>query len=87
MRNKRIFITGGTGNFGKSILRHYSGFNENDFVLLSPDPDKLKKEFPSIIYGEDFFAIYGLYSRHGMYYPPYNFIPDINYSEFLDNFI
>ena len=48
---------------------------------------RLKNEFPFPIYVNDFFAIYGLYSRHGMYYPPYNFIPDINYSEFLDNFI
>jgi hypothetical protein len=49
--------------------------------------EKLLNNFPSIIYMEDFFVIYGLYSRHGMYYPPYNFIPDINYSEFINNFI
>lgn len=30
--------------------------------------------------------IYGLYSRHGEFYPPYNFIPDFNFSEFCDNF-
>ena len=52
MRNKRLFITGGTGNFGKSILRHCSVFNENDFVILSPDPDTLKREFPSLLNGK-----------------------------------
>lgn len=30
--------------------------------------------------------IYGLYSRHGKFYPPYNFVPDIEYREFLYNF-
>jgi len=46
---------------------------------------KLINDFPSFIYMENFFVIYGLYSRHGMYYPPFNIIPDINYSEFLYN--
>ena len=49
--------------------------------------NKLKNKLPSFVYEDDFFIIYGLYSRHGMYYPPYNIIPDINYSEFIDNFI
>jgi len=48
---------------------------------------RLKNELPSFIYRDAFFIIYGLYSRHGMYYPPYNIIPDINYYEFVDNFI
>jgi hypothetical protein len=30
--------------------------------------------------------VYGLYSRHGEFYPPYNFIPDINYGELIENF-
>ena len=37
------------------------------------------------IYGAPFTFIYGLYSRHGRFYPPYNFVPDINYSEFVKN--
>lgn len=48
---------------------------------------RLLNDFPSDIYMDDFFAIYGLYSRHGMFYPPFNIIPDINYSEFLYNFL
>ena len=30
--------------------------------------------------------VYGLYSRHGEFYPPYNAIPDVNYSELIENF-
>ena len=38
-----------------------------------------------IIFKEPFVYVYGLYSRHGRFYPPYNFIPDINYHEFFQN--
>lgn len=41
---------------------------------------------PDAIYFARFVYIYGLYSRHGQFYPPYNAIPDINYKEFMDNF-
>jgi hypothetical protein len=37
------------------------------------------------IYGEPFIFMYGLYSRHGRFYPPYDLIPDIQYGEFLQN--
>ena len=30
--------------------------------------------------------VYGLYSRHGGFYPPYNFIPDYNFRELFYNF-
>jgi len=39
---------------------------------------------PKIFRGP-FIFIYGLYSRHGRFYPPYNFIPDIHYGEFIQN--
>lgn len=29
--------------------------------------------------------VYGLHSRHGQFYPPYNFIPDYNFRELLYN--
>lgn len=31
----------------------------------------------------DFVHIYGLYSRHGRFYPPYNFFPDIDWHSLL----
>lgn len=48
MRNKRIFITGGTGFFGKSLIRHCRELKMNDIVILSCEPEKLIKEFPSL---------------------------------------
>lgn len=35
---------------------------------------------------DDFTHIYGLYSRHGKFYPPFMAIPDINWREMLHNF-
>ena len=40
---------------------------------------------PISIYLKPFTFVYGLYSRHGYFYPPYNFVPDINYGEFIQN--
>jgi hypothetical protein len=40
---------------------------------------------PSKIYEEPFVFVYGLYSRHGRFYPPYNFLPDVNYKELIQN--
>lgn len=38
---------------------------------------------PHHIFDKEYFLIYGLYSRHGRFYPPYNFIPDINFKDFV----
>lgn len=40
---------------------------------------------PAEIYVKPFALVYGLYSRHGRFYPPFNFVPDIEYGEFSDN--
>lgn len=39
----------------------------------------------SKFYAEPFTFVYGLYSRHGRFYPPYDSIPDINYGELIQN--
>lgn len=38
------------------------------------------------IYRKAFRPVYGLYSRHGMAYPPFNIIPDFNWNEAWANF-
>jgi hypothetical protein len=48
-------------------------------------PMRWYKEPAESIYIEPFTFVYGLYSRHGMFYPPYNFIPDIHYGELVQN--
>ncbi|AMM51671.1 hypothetical protein TH61_11455 [Rufibacter sp. DG15C] len=38
------------------------------------------------VYATKFMYVYGLYSRHGKFYPPYNFIPDLHWGELVYNF-
>jgi hypothetical protein len=45
------------------------------------------QEPPNKKYIHPFTYIYGLYSRHGKFFPPYNFIPDVNYQELAQNFL
>ncbi|HEX9205115.1 MAG TPA: transglutaminase domain-containing protein [Candidatus Deferrimicrobiaceae bacterium] len=45
------------------------------------------KPLPNDIYKKPFTFIYGLYSRHGRFYHPYNFVPDINYKELMQNIL
>jgi hypothetical protein len=40
---------------------------------------------PLAIYRDTFTFVYGLYSRHGQFYAPYNFVPDVNYGELVQN--
>ena len=50
------------------------------------DASNFEKEPPYPIYTEDHHFIYGLYSRHGKFFKPYNFIPDYNLRGLLYNF-
>lgn len=36
-------------------------------------------------YKRDFFFFYGLYSRHGRFYPPFTPVPDIRWDQFMAN--
>lgn len=58
-----------------SVRRIQEGFS---YITWAVQP-------PAAIYRNSFIVVYGLYSRHGMFYPPYNFIPDVNYSELVQN--
>jgi hypothetical protein len=45
---------------------------------------KVRDRLPEI-YGAPFTWVYGLYSRHGRFYPPYNAVPDVNWGELAQN--
>jgi len=60
-----------------------------DLASVRQDPHRkwnsaVKDPLPEI-YGAPFTWIYGLYSRHGRFYPPYDPVPDVNWSEFAQN--
>jgi hypothetical protein len=40
---------------------------------------------PPDFYAQPFIAVYGLYSRHGQFYPPYAPGPNVNFRELLEN--
>lgn len=42
-------------------------------------------ELPHSIFNSHCIFFYGLYSRHGKFYPPYTFFPDVNYLELIQN--
>ena len=46
--------------------------------------EAIKAPIPEV-YGAPFTYVYGLYSRHGRFYPPYNPIPDVNWAELAQN--
>ncbi len=62
-----------------SIDTMHQSIENSTSINWSQDP-------PFHIYKKPFINIYGLYGRHGNFYPPYNFIPDIHYGEFMRNF-
>lgn len=49
------------------------------------EPVQWKNPPPEPVYQHPFITVYGLYSRHGGFYPPYTPIPDINWREFIHN--
>lgn len=57
--------------------------SDTDVSLISWDQAGLTKM--PLVYQHPFTFVYGLYSRHGKFYPSYNFIPDINWREFAYN--
>jgi hypothetical protein len=50
------------------------------------DRTRLAAPAPNPVLGGHFTWVYGLYSRHGRFYPPYDPIPDVNFNELMENF-
>jgi nucleoside-diphosphate-sugar epimerase len=59
IKNKRIFIAGGTGFFGKSLIHHCQEMTENDCVILAPDVDEFGKEFSLLLKGKRIELLHG----------------------------
>lgn len=48
------------------------------------DP-RFAPHFIESVYKFPFLVVYGFYSRHGRFYPPYNRVPDVNWGELTEN--
>lgn len=63
------------------------GLEDLQTMAESSDFSSLKHaENAYFLYKKPFTYVYGLYSRHGQFYPPYAPFPDINWQEILQNF-
>lgn len=67
----------------KPLSYKYIGkkLRNNELVEWYEKPPQLLMHF----YRQPGFCIYGLYSRHGRFYPPFNKIPDFNFRELFYN--
>lgn len=50
-------------------------------------PLSWQKAPPNPILNGSYTFVYGLYSRHGRFFPPFNFIPDVHYGELVQNLL
>jgi transglutaminase-like putative cysteine protease len=55
-------------------------------ALISGVPLPTSEVAPKGVVDVPFYVIYGLYSRHGRFYAPYNMVPDLSFSELAANF-
>lgn len=81
--NKNILIDS-TENF-ISIKNNNNIIHIKDLDEYYNSNWKFEKAHP--LFSNKFIYVYGLYSRHGKFYKPYFYFPDINFSEFKFNFI
>ena len=62
-------------------LRQWQNYEAKDAKTLR---DVNKRAIYPVL-ADDFTYMYGLYARHGYYYPPYNPVPDIDWPAFVKN--
>lgn len=74
------WVSTDTINHPISIVEIQSSIEKSVAIQWSMKP-------PTSIYVEPFTFIYGLYSRHGRFYLPYNVFPDVNYVELIQNIL
>ncbi len=70
-----------------SLSKDYQPLSINGLSALNAGAleERLLSQPETSIYAAGFTFVYGLYSRHGRFYQPYNNFPDINVSEFAQN--
>lgn len=69
---------------GQPVSLH--DIQKNSLAHYTWDSQSASQE-PWFLLAENFYIFYGLYSRHGLFYPPYiPYVPDINWPEFIQNF-
>lgn len=54
-------------------------------ALAEGRPIQFLQPPPMPLLNAPFVAVYGLYSRNGEFYPPFDRVPDVNFGELLDN--
>jgi hypothetical protein len=85
MNGKWIYVDPFYGWIAKSSDNEYLSaddlFSDTGETLLHSVPKKIHD-----LMVQKPIVIYGLYSRHGRFYPPFTPIPDFSYSEFKLNF-
>jgi hypothetical protein len=65
-------------------LNELAGFAESK---TWPSWSSQSKEDMYFLMKDPFYILYGVYSRHGRFYPPYTpYIPDIDFTQFVYNF-
>ena len=49
-KNDHILITGGTGFFGKALLRHFQTYSQRTplITILSRDPERFVNRYPDL---------------------------------------
>lgn len=74
-----------SNHFWISLDKQGSPVSIEQLRAARPGTITWKNPVPTNIYEEPFIFVYGLYSRHGRFYPPYDALPDVNYGELSQN--
>lgn len=82
INNKWILVDSNTSqaDLPISFETNLKSIQENKVQLDANNNDLL------IRFDRDYYIIYGMYSRHGCFYPPYIPIPDFNFQQLFYNF-
>lgn len=73
--------------FDPNVGRIYVDAQGNPISVVAIHDAVKNGEVPAdgahVIFHDPYFVVYGLYSRHGLFYPPYIPVPDVAWADFL----